>query len=82
MPEMMDYPDLCRIEQYGFVMFYRMDNYPEDFDYMIENPENQENQLDISAVKSNHHQEPSTNSFGHPSTTQSIILTTTRLWHR
>jgi len=53
-------------------MFYWMDNYPEDFDYMIENPENQGNQLDISGVKSNHHQEPSANSFGHPSATQSI----------
>jgi len=53
-------------------MFYWMDNYPQDFDYIVENPENQGNQLDISGVKSNHHQEPLANSFGHPSATQSI----------
>lgn len=37
MLKLMDYSDLCRIEQYRFVMHYWMDNYPEDFDYAIDN---------------------------------------------
>lgn len=37
MLKLMDYSDLCRIEQYRFVMHYWMDNYPEDFDYPTDN---------------------------------------------
>ena len=40
MLKLMDYSDICRIEQYRFVMHYWMDNYPEDFDYFVEFPEN------------------------------------------
>lgn len=40
MLKLMDYSDICRIEQYRFVMHYWMDNYPEDFEYIVENPEN------------------------------------------
>lgn len=40
MLKLMDYSDICRIEQYRFVMHYWMDNYPEDFDYIVDNPEN------------------------------------------
>lgn len=36
MLKLMDYSDICRIEQYRFVMHYWMDNYPEDFDYIEE----------------------------------------------
>lgn len=40
MLKLMDYSDICRIEQYRFVMHYWMDNYPEDFDYLVEVNEN------------------------------------------
>lgn len=40
MLKLMDYSDICRIEQYRFVMHYWMDNYPEDFDYLVELNEN------------------------------------------
>lgn len=36
MLKLMDYSDICRIEQYRFVMHYWMDNYPEDYDYSID----------------------------------------------
>lgn len=36
MLKLMDYSDLCRIEQYRFVMHYWMDNYPEDYEYVID----------------------------------------------
>lgn len=40
MLKLMDYSDICRVEQYRFVMHYWMDNYPEDFEYIVEFPEN------------------------------------------
>lgn len=48
MLKLMDYSDLCRIEQYRFVMHYWMDNYPEDFDYII-NPSNNSRQSDANS---------------------------------
>lgn len=66
MLKLMDYSDICRIEQYRFVMYYWLDNYPEDFDYMVEHPENS-SELEAG----NHHREPSTTSFGNASVTQS-----------
>jgi ral guanine nucleotide dissociation stimulator-like 1 len=48
MLKLMDYSDICRIEQYRFVMHYWMENYPEDFDYTVENPENCEEQKESS----------------------------------
>lgn len=44
MLKIMDYSDLCRVEQYRFVMHYWMDNYPEDFDYIVDVPENSSQQ--------------------------------------
>lgn len=35
-----DYSDFCRIEQFRFVIHYWMDNYPEDFDYIVRKLEN------------------------------------------
>lgn len=37
MLKLMDYSDICRIEQYRFVMHYWMDNYPEDFSSLTTN---------------------------------------------
>lgn len=36
MLKILDYSDSCRIEQYRFVMHYWMDNYPEDFEYLVD----------------------------------------------
>lgn len=53
MLKLMDYSDICRIEQYRFVMHYWMDNYPEDFDYIVEPPESS-NKKDSSSNNNNH----------------------------
>lgn len=49
MLKLMDYSDICRIEQYRFVMHYWMDNYPEDFDYFVELPENSSQREGLSS---------------------------------
>lgn len=49
MLKLMDYSDLCRIEQYRFVMHYWMDNYPEDYEYPV--IDNQSQMLPINNDK-------------------------------
>lgn len=49
MLKLMDYSDICPVEQYRFVMHYWMDNFPEDFDYIVELPESSCQKDNVSA---------------------------------
>lgn len=51
MLKLMDYSDISRIEQYRFVMHYWMDNYPEDFEYIVDTHENS-NHREITCTNS------------------------------
>lgn len=56
MLKLIDYSDICPIEQYRFVMHYWMDNYPEDFDYVAESTEkntSSSSQLERSSLTNN-----------------------------
>lgn len=53
MLKLMDYSDICRIEQYRFVMHYWMENYPEDFDYLVELPGSVSQKDNVSAPSIN-----------------------------
>lgn len=76
MMKLMDYSDICRVEQYRFVMHYWIDNYPEDFDYLIpdSNPQITTNR------NGNHNQDSGTsahsNSFSHSIASCDSSLTT------
>lgn len=62
MLKLMDYSDISRIEQYRFVMHYWMDNYPEDFEYIVDAHENS-NQRELSCPTSTSTNTTSINSF-------------------
>lgn len=63
MLKLMDYSDICRIEQYRFVMHYWMDNYPEDFNYLVEFPET--NNSITSGESGNNNQRHEASTGGH-----------------
>lgn len=73
MLKLMDYSDICRIEQYRFVMHYWMDNYPEDFDYIVESAESL-SQKDNSS--SNINTAPSMTSYNNSITSNESSTTT------
>lgn len=70
MLKLMDYSDICRVEQYRFVMHYWMDNYPEDFDYLIELPESSSQKDNISAPSINSYTNNSIVSYDSSNTTR------------
>lgn len=73
MLKLMDHSKSCRIEQYRFVMHYWMDNYPEDFEYIIEPFENG-NHRDTSST--NDVSAPSVNSYNYSITSCDSSVTT------
>lgn len=74
MLKIMDYSDNCRVEQYRFVMYYWMDNYPEDFDYLVELPENIAQRDCSSSTKAN--SAPSITSYNNSMTSYDSSTTT------
>lgn len=81
MLKLMDYSDLCRIEQYRFVMHYWMDNYPEDFDYPTDNSDSNRDSSstgttnNLTSNPSTHSHNNSITSFDSATTTRTAATT-------
>lgn len=79
MLKLMDYSDICRVDQYRFVMHYWMDNYPEDFEYIVECPENCDSSQkgqSISSTRNISRATPSVNSHNNSITSYDSSVTT------